>query len=646
MPRKPTAPRPFVGIDGEGWGPDGEPQRYTLLQTSEGDRLYDPAGLTWRTIFPKLVGLPGAARIMRPHKRRDGHGRRWSGPTSQKILVGFGLTYDFSMWIRHLPRKYLRELYANGRVTFLSTREGTEGFWTVVWEHRRKMMIGHRCRNVWRSVTIYDVFAFFQSSFVSALRREKILDSETLDQIEAMKLQRGDFEEEDVSAIEEYNALEVSSLVKLVDKLREALEAAGVKLSTWTGPGAVAGAVMHQKGVKNYLPDADAFQPTKAIMRAYGGGRAQSLQVGYHEGTTWQHDINSAYPAAIQQLPCLKHGRWEKVKRYEPEAAYAIWKVSWDVGCGEDNPYEPLTPFAWRGKHGNVSYPRRGRGYAYNSEVTVAMRLWGSRIRILSGYVWRAGCTHQPFGWVPDMYRDRRAYKQAGNPAEKILKLVLNSLYGKTAQAVGYQDRPPPYQCYPWAGWITSYCRAEILNAASQAPSDIVAFATDGVFSRSRLDVPEGKELGEWDVTPAEDLFMIQPGVRWQTEDGVRTLKSRGFHPNELDESRVREQWNRTGPDGSIEIKVKRFLGFQLAMARGRPDQIGVWETTPKVLQLRPARGHRRQRWRWRPSPVEPWQPPVGVPWVLSEPYVPKTGRPKRIADLAKLEALAGQVEH
>jgi hypothetical protein len=70
---------------------------------------------------------------------------------------------------------------------------------------------------------------------------------------------------------------------------------------------------------------------------------------------------------------------------------------------------------------------------------------------------------------------------------EKVLKLILNSVYGKLAQFVGSFNKVPNCANPYYAAAITAYCRRRLIELAMVDPSAIVFFATDGIMATRPL---------------------------------------------------------------------------------------------------------------------------------------------------------------
>jgi hypothetical protein len=161
----------------------------------------------------------------------------------------------------------------------------------------------------------------------------------------------------------------------------------------------------------------------------------------------------------------------------------------------------------------------------------------------------------RPFGFVQEMF-DRRAsivteteakikvWEADGkrgpvpyNIFEKAIKLILNSLYGKTAQSIGTEGEIPNCTNPFYAGAITAGTRARLLLAALHNPHGIVFFATDGIMSLgplAGLSTVREKVLGQWEFAHELDVreaaIFVHPGIySFHDHKGKPQTKTRGF---------------------------------------------------------------------------------------------------------------------
>lgn len=592
----------FVAIDGEALEVSRGDDRYALLCDSTGRQVSDPAGLSTTRCLEFLLGLAQKGRT----------------------LVCFGLGYDANNWCRDMKPGYLRELWAEQIVYW--------GEYRIEWLPGRWFSIKHVDG---RFVKVCEVFGFFQTSFVKTL---KDWGMEVPGELAQMKTDRGTFKWRDLGRVTAYCHSECELLVTLMDKLQDACREASITPKSWIGAGAIAAALLQSQGMAvHHHHDLDIVSdPAVAetwILGAYFAGRIELLHQGVHQNVKG-YDIRSAYPAAATLLPSLDGATMVHRKRYAPDAQHAVWRVSWSELPGF------IMPFPTRQKT-SISYPRSGTGIYHAAEVSAARACFGDAIVVHEGYVLKPRKNApRAFDWVPELYAQRAAWQRAGNPAQKPLKLGLNSLYGKLAQGYGYQGREPAWQCYMWAGEITSRTRAKMLLAAFAARKPIM-IATDGLYCATapRKAVPEGKALGAWEHDHIDTLFAAQAGVyealkhEPDNEDAdehgfITVMKSRGFFAKEVDYGQLRDAWERDGPNGEYTYQSKRFNGLGTTLHRNRLDLWRTWTTEPRTLHLMPQRKH--------PLPDGSLQPIDGP--VDSEPYTPKIS----LTDARILENIQG----
>lgn len=472
---------------------------------------------------------------------------------------------------------------------------------------------------------LWDVFGFFQSSFVSAVEDWLGPDYPDLGIIREGKGERGT--QADRERLTEYCHAELRALVLMMEKVFGGFKEMGLSLKRWDGPGAAASAAFRLYMPKDWFevarePLASNQALYQAAQHAYFGGRVEMIRYGCHRGDLYLYDLNSAYPAALVQLPDLSAGEWQQVKT--PTSSVAVCQVKWVSG------QTMIGPFPLRRAKGTVVYPLRGIGWYWWPEVEAAIAS-GAEVEIMD--CWQfvpRDPGARPFSWVADLYARRQVAIQRGEGGlQKAIKLVINSLYGKTAQQVGYIPRleqivdyrrdvieefdnglakVPPYYNLVVAGWITSWCRAQVARAAGNGEG-IIAIATDGVVSTQPLDleVDTVKKLGGWSLTFEEDatFVLVQSGVYYtRTREGVWKERSRGFtyagipslpsqEKAKLIARRVQQimdGWERG--DESIAIPGKRLVTLRAAAAGEEPsaawEKRGQWEPLPqgRVIHL------------------------------------------------------------
>ena len=556
--------RPFVAWDGEGVNNSDGSHAYVLLANSLGDRLVSPppSGISTHDALTFL--LDGAEKAPR-----------------DAIHVIYGGSYDINMMLGDLTAP---ELWALRKFRTVKLR----GF-RLQWRAGKSLTV----KQDGRSIILYDVVSFFQTSFVNAC--DQYLGSDWLDRdiIIREKAKRGTFVFKELREIQSYNDSELTNLLALMEELRARLYRAGIRIPRWDGPGAVATSLLRTYGVKAHMASVPESVGSAARF-AYAGGRFELVKFGHTNQRAYQYDVNSAYPTALVKVPCLAHGAWLDGNTVNPDDhPFSLYHIEWDY---RETDQRIPKPFFIRYRQGTVAYPAQGSGWYWQPEI-MAARDTGWSFTVLESYSFVPTCKHEPFGWIPGLYQRRRALKEAGDGAHIGIKLGLNSLYGKTAQQVGWQPgrkpgdppRIPPYHQLEWAGYVTSHCRSQVYRAAMQAPYDVIGFETDAVFSLRPLSLPLGGALGEWEETTYADITYVQSGMYFATKlDGSAVAKSRGVDKGQLTRDRVLLAGIADGKDAYLDCKLTRFVTAGVALmqdfARWRR-----WETQTKRIHLAPS---------------------------------------------------------
>jgi DNA polymerase family B len=535
----------FVAWDGEGITYEqGLPQQYVLFGSST-DHMVQGHSLSTIDCLDTILSC------------------EIDNPTA--IHVGFAFKYDSEMILRDLPLRHWHILKRKSTVRF-------EGY-TITYHPGRLFRVSRKEANGQIiTATIYDVWGFFQASFVKALRTW--LDDDELaeiDKIEAGKAERGHFTYDQVdSFIAPYWRTELRLLVILCNRLRERLAAADICPSQWHGAGALATYVYRKHNTRKHqtrterdwhMKDKDILtvlpkEVNDAARHAYAGGRFELFKIGHVEQPVYQYDINSAYPSGISRLPSLRDAQWEhQISPSFTPSLFGVFRVEYRNRSHQSlHAPSPLFHRDWEGK---VSYPAFVNGWYWTPEAALIAN--DPHAVITEAWI----CHHNgeyPFQWVREYYDERKRRKQSGDPSEKAYKLALNSLYGKMAQRLGYKEGEPlpRFHQLEWAGWVTSYTRANLYAAMVEAGSDLIAVETDAVFSLRKLDGLDcGTGLGQWEVTEHDWITYLQSGTYWSNHGA----KYRGFDKDSLTHDDAM-QWLRAA-DWSAPLvgTTTRFIG-------------------------------------------------------------------------------------
>lgn len=594
---------PIIGVDGEGHDtPDGDHIYTYLAAVDETGKLvadaYNANGLTHDECCVMLLSLPKRSR-----------------------KFGFMFSYDVTKIVQPLPpvdRYYLMrpnlrdqaictdcKVVYPSRTTQCARCEGPLRSFTrkVRWKGRAYDYFNGSLSlsQGGRAVKVWDCFRFFGCSFVEALKgwngegpdgksRYDIATQEELDAIFAMKNKRGALEKETVEDVKGYCQLECWKLAKMMRKVIDAHDKAGIPLTRYEGAGSTATALLRANDVSTFKgprhKDISQANPdlARAMASAFFGGRFEDSMVGIVREPVFGFDISSAYPYALTHLSCLACGKWRYVAKPTlallqrnpiSVANFVVRHVT-----GDKRRSIAWGPLPCRDRKGSISYGTNFSGWAWAPELTAALEGWPDLVTLSGGaYVYSTRCKHTPFAFLPEGYRTRVAWGKEG--AGLALKLGMNASYGKLAQSIG---EDPPFQSWTWAGMCTATTRGQLLRAMCTAKDrwNVLTVATDGIYSLEDLpikapprDTGTGdiavkgvlKPLGGWERKEIGGVFVVKPGLYYKLgAEDLADVRARGVGRREVKNAMAKIEdaflaWDRSDPDHHVPLESRRFYG-------------------------------------------------------------------------------------
>jgi hypothetical protein len=567
--------RPFIGWDGEGWTEHvcDEPEHCRNRSGKCKHHYYLFGASTGQYMSAESLGTADCFDTM----------LRVAKANPNSIHVSFSFKYDIDMIFKDLPIGLVRVLVRKNRAHWRGFYiEVLPGKWLQVSKE------GISCR-------IYDLFSFFATSFVKALKTWSVGSASQLSKIESGKGARSTFTLDNLQTdVIPYWKEELVLLVELATSLREILYSADIRPSSWHGPGAVANTLFSSYKTATVMPDYDAV-PSRVLdagQYAYAGGRFEAFKIGYYDGPIYSADINSAYPYAMSLLPNMATGGWIHVQGMpEPEAiresTVAMYHIRYAYGA------EAKRAIAYDGMPaaGHYRYPKSGTVHFRHESpgtwihapefrnflVQFEMGMFAT-FDVLEAWLYLDDGT-RPFEWVSEIYEQRRQWKREGNPAQLAAKLGINSLYGKLAQRIGGKNGKPKWHNLEMAGHITSTCRAMLFEASWRNWDSLVAYQTDGIYSTAPMDVlPNGvgTQLGQWEFDQYSGMLHLQSGVYWLRDMQGNWLrpKTRGIPQQHMAFSAAMESLVNNTP---LMVEQTQFIRFGLADMRR--SGLSLWRT-------------------------------------------------------------------
>lgn len=299
--------------------------------------------------------------------------------------------------------------------------------------------------------------------------------------------------------------------------------------------------------VSNLEPyDHRAFLLLNTAANSYKGGFNSCTRVGwYADETFYDYDLQNAYPTSMCNV-------------FDIDFRDGIDPLEYDPICNKDlsladfkTPYDPLFayirfefpigtkfPCIPVSHEGSLVFPRTSNGfegvYACGSDIFLALKM-GAKVHCLDGYRGRIrrrkdgtpsrSLREAVFQLVQDRNTAKKIYGK-GSIEELILKIMVNSVYGKTAQNViqkhSWDGLTQEYKdlgmsvitCPVHAAITTAGVRCVLIAAMTQLEAlgyKVYSVTTDGFISNAPLDVLSSLDLyGFADVFKQARLYLTE----------------------------------------------------------------------------------------------------------------------------------------
>jgi hypothetical protein len=324
----------------------------------------------------------------------------------------------------------------------------------------------------------------------------------------------------------------------------------------------------------------------ETLSKSYWGGRTQIINAipGEEIENILEYDVNSMYPFVMAHpnnlfpdlTKCWRVGATESaLLKIMNDPNYVCW-ANLEMYAPEG--VERFLPVL--GEDSRLDFNRsQFSGWLNEPEIRLALKE-GWKIRRVIELNKSKGI--RPFiGYINYLYELRKQYKENNDSREVLVKMCMNSLYGRFGikpkpkrienieDIEKAQNRPDYYERYElcfydpknhrypylldfgstsgsnssqwfgFASFVTSYARTVLAEAIIAAGENAVYSDTDSIHLRINGQeqfvklIPIGKELGEWKLeTPvpiARAIYYRKKAYTWWNADGTKTkVKAKG----------------------------------------------------------------------------------------------------------------------
>lgn len=271
------------------------------------------------------------------------------------------------------------------------------------------------------------------------------------------------------------------------------------------------------------------------IFNAYYGGRTEAFYHGKFNFKCVNYDINSLYPSVmLNKFPNPNTARitrktsYELIKNFEGVSYIDVW-------C--PNIHKPLLPYRTATK---LYFPTGDMtGWYSHIELRKAVELGYVIKKIHETIYYELTC--EPFKeYVDDLYAKKLQYEKEKSPMREIIKLYLNSFYGKLGEVYKKKenicskeffiykdgmsvdtyddtflrvvaDVKPKTHCLPiWAVYVTAYARLKLYSYLES--HDVLYCDTDSILVREDDDIYNSSNLGDMKKEQTfREGFIIRP---------------------------------------------------------------------------------------------------------------------------------------
>lgn len=360
--------------------------------------------------------------------------------------------------------------------------------------------------------------------------------------------------------------------------------------ANWISSGYLAEKVLIRNKIPIPLFNDTLYDIQKLAWESFYGGRFELIQRGFI-GECYLYDINSAYPYALTFLPDITNGKWIESKKINPKSALGFFHIHAQVDYSVK-----IAPFPFRTKNNRIIYPTgEFETFVTLEELKAVTGDPKIKYKVIESYQFIPNryCKYPFKKFIEEQYHKRMKLKKENNPLQQAIKIILNSMYGKTAQRVNNQMGNLFNPVI--ASYITGFARAQLYKFVKDHHLEkyMVAFATDSIACRKKIVGLNSEKLGEMKLDKeANDVYFLSNG--FYLFDGK--WKNRGIGYDTEKKLEIEHLNTKVGEKGELYITVKttKTTHIKSGIIYNKLDKIGKIEEYEKKIGLN---SDRKRHW-------------------------------------------------
>ena len=357
-------------------------------------------------------------------------------------------------------------------------------------------------------------------------------------------------------------------------------KAFGFYPSHWISSGYLAEKILINHGVM--IPK---FEDTPLVVQelawnCYVGGRIELVTRGFTD-KAYIYDINSAYPYALTKIPEFTKGDWIQSKTVLPNALLGFFKIKCNIPETKH-----IAPFFFKVRN-KIIFPN-GEFITYATLEELKSCESTSWFEVIDSWQYVDSNPFYPFKRIiEEFYEKRQELKRQGDPLELPIKIILNSIYGKTTQTtemkIGNLFNPII------GSTITGKCRAMLYETivSNDMEKDVVMMYTDSITTTKKLNL-DSKNLGEFSQDFKGSIYALQSG--FYSKNG-KFEKSRGI--GQLGDETIIHKDTKLDSKGRLvyEFEKTRVGTIKMNIKNKTIEKIGSFSKVKRNLKLNGDRG-------------------------------------------------------
>lgn len=352
--------------------------------------------------------------------------------------------------------------------------------------------------------------------------------------------------------------------------------------------------------INEYLDRDIGKEILQLSLSSYAGGWFETTGQGIQEDVV-AYDLASAYPYVMYHLPDCSEGDWvlgtdedDFIERLENSPRYSMIYAQVYAEFKEGLSWYPLCK---KSPTGTLTAPRIIEGWFTGEEILEA-RKWPHDIFVIGEWaIFEPSTATKPFKGFIDKFYAMKMNAEKGSVEYDVAKVMINSIYGKTIQAVKKKGVHQAGKLWnpTYASIITGGTRARLCEFNRLNGFRCLSFATDGVIlPKGEIVVPERPleacfNLGEWEDDGKGDLVVVMSGVySMRMKDKVKTVfrGSASYFLRPYREEGIFGFCFENAVENELHVKVMKPYSAKEARVRSDYALINVFEERSYSMKL------------------------------------------------------------